>query len=258
MSLTVTVRNRRVATVTIDSEALRHNLTRVRQYAPESRVIAVIKANAYGHGMLTIANQLSSHDAVGSVDALAVAMIGEAIELRQAGITLPIIVFHGFASASDLALVEQYRLQPVIHQLWQLPLLEQHTSGSLDVWLKVDTGMHRLGLPGVAVGQVMESLSACENIGECRVMSHFANADDVFHSLNIKQLKSVIKVNNTHNVELSMANSAAIVAQKDSHLDWVRPGIMLYGASPLIDKTAGELGLKAVMQFETQLIAIND
>jgi len=248
----------RVATVTINYNALAHNLHRVKQLAPDSKIAAVIKANAYGHGMLEVAKQLSSLNASELlVDSLAVAMLGEAISLREAGIEMPIMVFHGFANIDDLALMERYDLQPIVHQMWQLELLEKHFSKSLDVWLKVDTGMHRLGLPNDIIGQAIESLSECENIGLCRVMSHFANADDVNNPLNIKQLKEIVKVNNHFDVELSMANSAAIISQPESHLDWVRPGIMLYGSSPFDDKSAIDLDLEAVMQFESNLMAIN-
>lgn len=259
MILSAQSRSRRVATVAIDYRALLHNLKRVKQYTPNSRIIAVIKANAYGHGMLDIAEQLASSDSENVVaDAFAVAMLAEAIELREAGITLPIIVFHGFSDERDLALMEQYELQPAIHQLWQLELLEKHFTHSLDVWLKVDTGMHRLGLPVDIIDKAIDCLNECENIGYCRVMSHFANADDIDNVLNNKQISQLVKVNASHDAELSMANSAAIVSRPDSHLDWVRPGIMLYGSSPLIDKSAEELELKAVMQFETHLLAIND
>ena len=250
----------RVATVEINFKALAHNVNRVKHFSPNSKIMAVIKANAYGHGMLEVARQLSSLNASKPplVDSLAVAMIGEAISLRKSGIEMPIIVFHGFADINDLALIEQYDLQPVIHQMWQLELLEKHFSKSLDVWLKVDTGMHRLGLPKELIGKAIECLNECENIGECRVMSHYANSDDINNQLNIIQLKELIKVNNHFDVELSMANSAAIISQPDSQLDWVRPGIMLYGSSPLIDRSAADLGLEAVMQFESKVLAVNE
>lgn len=255
MSLIVQASSNRIATVKINLDALVHNVQRVKHFSPNSKIAAVIKANAYGHGMLEVARRLSLADS--GVDVLAVAMLGEAISLREAGIEKPIIVFHGFANKDDLGLMELHRLQPVIHQMWQLDLLEKHFSKSLDVWLKVDTGMHRLGLPKEIIHQAIESLNECENIGVCRVMSHYANSDDVLNSLNINQLKELIKVNNHFDVELSMANSAAIISQPDSHLDWVRPGIMLYGSSPFLNRSAVDLELKPVMQFESRLLAVN-
>lgn len=259
MSSTPQTGSRRVATVKINFDALLHNLNRVKQFAPKSKIIAVIKANAYGHGMLEVAKQLSSkkNTSHSPVDALAVAMIGEAIELREAGIKQPIMVLHGFFNVGDLALMEQYNLQPVIHHMWQLELLEQHFTRSLDVWLKVDTGMHRLGLPKELIAKAIDCLNECENIGVCRVMSHYASSDDVYNTLNIIQLKELVKVKSHYDAELSMANSAAVIAQSESHLDWVRPGIMLYGSSPLTDKSAEDLGLESVMQFESHLLAIN-
>ena len=159
---------RRAAKVTINFSALVHNANRVKHFAPNSKIIAVIKANAYGHGMLEVAKHLSSKNS--PIDAFAVAMIGEAIELREAGVTAPIIVFHGFFNLDDLALMEQYDLQPVIHQLHQLDLLENHFTKSLDVWLKVDTGMHRLGFQYSEISNLLALLK--EN--------HFLKVESVF------------------------------------------------------------------------------
>lgn len=249
---------RRVATVDIDLDAILHNLGRVKDFAPDSKIAAVIKADAYGHGMLEVAEKLSPENTPQSpLDAFAVVMLGEALALRSAGIKSPIMVFHGFTDAEELALMEQQNLQPVIHQQWQLELLEKHFSKSLDVWLKVDTGMHRLGLKQEIIPSAIESLVECENIGSCRVMSHFANADDENNPSNNNQLEELLKVKSHHDVELSMANSAAIVSRPGSRLDWVRPGIMLYGSSPLQGKTAAELGLRSTMQFESKLLAVN-
>ena len=240
----------RTASIKIDGDALRHNLSRVKSFAPESRVMAVIKANAYGHGVLQVAEVLSE------ADAFALAMPGEAIALRQAGISKPLVVLQGFSYASELTALAELDIQPAIINQWQIDLLEQHKEKPVNVWLKVDTGMHRLGLPVEVVETAYQRLSVCESVGEIRIMSHFANADEPNNSYNNKQLKSFIKVNNNIGAEASMANSAGLVALPESRLQWVRPGIMLYGSSPLLNQSADDLALKPVMNFESRLVSV--
>jgi alanine racemase len=240
----------RTARIHIDGEALRHNLSRVRAYAPASKIMAVIKANAYGHDVLTAAAHLVS------ADAFALAMPAEAVALRRAGFSQPLVVLQGFANVEELKLCEEYDLQPVVHQLWQAELLQTASRINLDVWLKIDTGMHRLGVPLQSVDHVYQILRSCAAVGEIRFMSHFANADDPGHALNNSQLENFIRATSDHDTERSMANSAAIISNADSHMEWVRPGIMLYGSSPLLANSAEQHGLKAVMQFETRLAAI--
>lgn len=240
----------RVARIEIDGAALRHNLERVKSFAPESRVMAVIKANAYGHGALLAASYLSESDA------FALATVGEAIELRQAGISKPLVVLQGYADASELEALAEFGIQPVINQAWQIDLLEQHRGASLDVWLKVDTGMHRLGVPLESVDSLYLRLNAAESVSSIRIMSHFANADDPDNHINNKQLNSLINVNNRLNTEASMANSAGLIAIPESRLQWVRPGIMLYGSSPLLNQSVSDLQLKPVMNFESHLLSV--
>ena len=240
----------RTAAIQIDAEALRHNLDRVRELAPSSKVMAVIKANAYGHDVFTAASSLDK------ADAFAVAMPGEAVALRRAGITRPLVVLQGFANSDELKLCAKYDLQPVIHQQWQAELLYPASRFSLDVWLKLDTGMHRLGVPVGAVDQAYQALKASAVVRNIRLMSHFANADDPSHPLNNKQLELFSEVVSNYGAERSIANSAAIISLADSHMEWVRPGIMLYGTSPLLGRSAQELGLEPVMQFESRLAAV--
>ncbi|UCB55192.1 MAG: alanine racemase [Thiotrichales bacterium] len=240
----------RTASVQIDGDALRHNLDKVREYAPDSKVMAVIKANAYGHNVLIAAEHLDQ------ADAFAVAMPAEAVTLRRAGISRPLVVLQGFSSLTELELCATHDLQPVVHHQWQAELLHNATRLSVDVWLKIDTGMHRLGVPLVDVDLIYRMLKSSAVVGSIRFMSHFANADDPSHQLNNNQLESLINVTSNYDAERSMANSAAIVSLADSHLEWVRPGIMLYGTSPLLERSAADLGLKPVMQFESQLIAL--
>ena len=241
----------RRARVKINVNALSHNLRKVREFAPHSQVLAVIKANAYGHGMLAVAEQLND------AEHFAVAMPEEAFALRAAGCTRPIVIFHGFSNADELEKLSTLNLSTVVHQKAQLDILLKHDlSSPIDVWLKVDTGMHRLGISVDAVEAFFAQLRNCRNVNNVTVMSHFANADDVENSLNNKQLESFTKITNDIDVSCSMANSAAIMRLPKSHFEVVRPGIMLYGSSPFADTSAAELGLQAVMQFESFLLDI--
>lgn len=240
----------RTASIQIDADAFNHNLGRVRALAPASKVMAVIKANAYGHDVLTAATALAD------ADAFALAMPAEAVALRRAGFSQPLIVFHGFANQDELALCIEYDLQPVVHQQWQAELLYAESRYSLDVWLKIDSGMHRLGVPLETVDEVFQTLKSSAVVHSIRFMSHFANADQPDHPLNNNQIESFINVLSSYDAERSIANSAAVISHADSHLEWVRPGIMLYGSSPIPGRSAAELDLKPVMQFETRLAAV--
>lgn len=240
----------RTARIHIDGDALSHNLSRVRAFAPASKIMAVIKANAYGHDVVTAAAHLAG------ADAFALAMPAEAVALRRAGVTQPLVVLQGFANTEELKQCVEYDLQPVVHQLWQAELLQMASRAGLDIWLKIDTGMHRLGVPLQSVDHVYRILRSCDVVGEIRFMSHFANADAPGHSLNKRQLENFLRVTSGYEAERSMANSAAVISNVDSHLEWVRPGIMLYGSSPLLAHSAEQHDLKAAMQFETRLAAI--
>ncbi len=241
----------RPARALLSAQALRHNFGRVRACAPHAKVMAVIKANAYGHGLTWAARVLRE------ADGFAVASVEEGAELRAAQVPQPICLLEGFFDAAELLLIAQQRLAPVIHHAGQMLSLEQAKGvGGLDVWLKVDTGMHRIGfLPEQAVDAAAR-LAACPAVSRVRWMSHFANADNRFDSATKYQTESFLKLVDGLDVERSLANSAGIVAWPASHLEWVRPGIMLYGASPLIGHSAVELDLKPVMTLQSQLIAV--
>lgn len=234
----------------IDHAALKHNFQRVRELAPHSKIMPVVKADGYGHGMRDVVTVLEDADAFG------VAMMAEGVALRQSGCDKPIVVFHGFQSEAELQLCAEHELQPAIHHLSQLSWLENYSGRALHVWLKVDTGMHRLGVAMSDVAHCMSVLEQHSGIASVSMMSHLSNADVPRDYNNINQLNNIVKANNPHGVALSLANSAAICAFSEAHLDWVRPGIMLYGASPLIDVGAEQLALKPVMTFESRLIAI--
>lgn len=242
--------SRRAAHIRIDTAALQHNLQRVKDFAPTSKIIAVIKANAYGHGMLTAAASLQA------ADAFAVAMSEEALQLRAAGVAKPLLVLQGFQRAEELAQYAEQKIDAVVHHESQLALLEGYRGAPLNIWLKLDTGMHRLGFTVADAAVVMARLQACAGVAEIRLLSHFANADDVNNKLNISQIESLIKVNNSFNLEASLANSAAICGLPQSHMQWLRPGIMLYGSSPLLDRSATQLQLQPVMHFTAPVVSV--
>jgi len=241
----------RPARALLDAEALRHNLGLVRRYAPAAHIMSVVKANGYGHGLGWVAGTLADSDA------FAVASLQEAIQLRQAGVTRPIILLEGVFDAGEATLLRRHTLIPVIHQERQLAMLEAHPDTSPErVWIKLDTGMHRVGFTPAEFANVLARAQSVPGIGQIGVMTHFANADDVKDPLTAKQIERFRDALNGARLETSLANSAAILAWPESHGDWVRPGIMLYGASPLIGRSAAELGLRPVMTLETALIAV--
>jgi alanine racemase len=242
----------RPARALLSAEALRHNFNEVRQRAPRARVLAVVKANGYGHGALWVAQTLSDADAFG------VASVEEALTLRAAGITKPITLLEGFFEAAELPLLSQHQLAPVLHCEEQLLMLEAaRLERPLSVWIKLDTGMHRLGFAPTQFAPVLTRLKALTSVDEIRVMSHFANADDPKDAMTRAQLERFNAQVASSGLEKSCANSAGIVAWPDSHLDWVRPGIMLYGGATLAQTSAQALNLKPVMTLQTTLIAVN-
>lgn len=237
--------------VTINFDALSQNLNKVREYAPNSKVMAVIKADAYGHGMLSVAKILSD------ADMFAVAMPEEAYALRNDGCTKPIIVLHGFSNISELKKFAELGISSVIHQSFQVEcLLEARLSSPIDCWLKIETGMNRLGLQVDQVDACYGQLKMCFNVADVFLMTHFSQSDDVVNIVNFNQLKKFTDAVSDKDSNCSMANSAAIMRLPKSHFDIVRPGIMLYGSSPFKDASATDLGLKAVMQFESILLDI--
>ncbi|MES9878853.1 MAG: alanine racemase [Candidatus Sedimenticola sp. 6PFRAG1] len=236
----------------IDLSALAHNLRRARRAAPGCRVMAVIKSNGYGHGVLRAARGLSA------ADAFAVARVSEGIELRRTGIDKQILVLGGALDAEELALASQYRLELMVHHQTQLSLLERHDgSHSVRCWLKVDSGMHRLGFLPEEVEKAWQQLSGLPVVeGDVGMVTHLANADDLSDNTTVSQLERFKPLAEKLGVETSIANSAGTLGWPDAHGDWVRPGIMLYGASPFINGSADEDGLRPVMTLESQLIAV--
>lgn len=235
----------------IDSQALQDNLARVRQLAPRSRIMSIIKADAYGHNLLLSARALKDTDAFGLLD------LADAISLRNAGISKPICLLEGFFTADELPAISSYLLEPVIHSDWQLDLLQQKQDElKLSVWLKIDTGMHRLGFHPAEFERVQARLSSMKCISHVAVMSHLANADESDTSSTTEQLQLFKRTTDQSGHTRSLANSAAILAHPDCHFDWVRPGIMLYGSSPFADKTSKQLQLTPAMSLRSEIISI--
>jgi alanine racemase len=241
----------RPACAHIDCGALQHNLARVREAAPVSRIIAVIKANAYGHGLVPVAQALDA------ADAFAVVGLEEAINLREAGCEQRIVLLEGLFTAEDIALACGFRLDLVIHDDHQITLLERgRLTRPVDVWLKIDSGMHRLGFAPARVEAALGRLEAIARIGAVRFMTHFARADETDAPATAAQIETFQAALGTRDGERSLANSAAVLAWPAAHGDWVRPGIMLYGGTPLVDRSAAELDLKPVMSLRSALIAV--
>ncbi len=232
--------------------ALRHNLSRVRDYSPASKIMGVVKSNGYGHGLVRIAKSLQS-----GVDAFAVATVDEAVELRDSNIEKPVCALSGFCETVQVSVVQARKIDCVIYCDEQIEILRGIRSGNkVSIWIKVDTGMNRLGFPIQNLSNVLETVDAMPFLELKGIISHFASADGLdsdFTSVQIGRFKQCTKGIDT---DRSIANSAGIVCWKDSHFDWVRPGIMLYGASPIVGMTSKELDLQPVMELHSTIISV--
>jgi alanine racemase len=234
----------------IDLQAVRHNLSLARQANPAAKTMAVVKANAYGHGAIEVAKSL-----VDLADAFGVASIEEALQLRGAGIELPILLLEGVFEQSELALVEQYHLWMVIHAEHQLAWLDSFVSSHRyrpQVWLKVDTGMHRLGIEPDKVASFIDRIESIAGMPEVVVMTHFACADDPQREEN-RQAKQRFDLPSSRLTSLS--NSAAIFTDLAPENSWQRLGIALYGGTPSV---RGLGDLKPAMRLRTEVIALRD
>jgi len=241
-----------VAYAVLNLDAIQHNLSKVRSCAPDAKIMAVIKANGYGHGMLRIAAALSC------VDAFAVARVDEGIRLRKAGITNRIAVLEGFTCAEELDELLHHQLEPVVHSVTQLEIFEARPEQqACAVWLKLDTGMNRLGFKAKDFRGVYQRLNRCAIIKQpVSLMTHLANADNLDDDKTPEQIRLFNETVAGFSGERSIANSAGILGWQQSLSDWVRPGVMLYGISPFPDSTGRQLGLRPVMELHSRLIAV--
>lgn len=238
--------------VSIDLAALRHNLQQLRAGAPQSRIMAAIKANGYGHGLERVARSLND------VDGLGVACLEEAVKLRKAGISTPITLLEGFFHADELPEISKHGLDVVVHHLQQIEMLEQQPPAApLRVWLKVDSGMHRLGIRAGETGSLWRRLAAIGQVELIGLMTHLANADDLDDSKTEEQLSLFHKVCEGLPGLRTIANSAGHLGWPQCHADWNRPGISIYGVSPFPGKCGDDHGLRPVMTLRSELIAVN-
>ncbi|EPM40539.1 alanine racemase [Vibrio natriegens NBRC 15636 = ATCC 14048 = DSM 759] len=244
----------KAAKACIDLSALQHNLRRVKAQAPNSKVMAVVKANGYGHGLRHVAKH------TGEADAFGVARIEEALQLRACGVVKPILLLEGFYSSGDLPVLVTNNIQTVVHCEEQLIALEQaELETPVVVWLKIDSGMHRLGVRPEQFDELASRLKSCPNVAKpLRYMSHFGCADELDSEITSQQIELFNSLTQGCHGERSLAASAGLLAWPQSHLDWVRPGIIMYGVSPFGDKTAQDLGYQPAMTLKSHLIAVRE
>ena len=241
----------RHAWVSIDLEAIRHNYRLLKKLSGDNRLIAVIKADAYGHGASEVAKALPN------ADAFAVATVGEAVALRKSGISQKIIVLGGYIRPRELQTCVEYQLDPVIYQQIHLDQLINYADlEGLQVWVKIDTGMGRLGYALEAVPGVIEQLARAATLGQVRMMTHLACADDVDNPQTDRQLDRVDSLK-LDDYEWSIANSSGILGWPDSHRVWVRAGIALYGANPMSSRNQAVFDLKPAMHMASLILAVN-
>ncbi len=243
----------------INLTALRHNYQLALSQSATSSALAVVKANAYGHGAVEVAQALAD-----LAPAFAVACIEEAEELRAAGIKQPITLLEGFFDGSELPIAIAKNYELLIHSDWQLETLLNYLNShsvavsSLNVWLKIDTGMHRLGFASTQIESVYQQLEALPAINTITLTSHFASADSLSNDATMKQLAQFQAAQQRLNCPVSIANSPATLGCPETHQGYLRPGIMLYGASPLAPGHPLGEQLQTVMTLKSQLISVRD
>jgi alanine racemase len=241
----------RPLSATIDFTALRENLAVARRHAPGSRVFAVIKANAYGHGLMRAARALSNADGYALVE------LDAAVRLREAGFEQRIALLEGHFEMRELGVMAEHRLTTVVHSREQLEMLEaMPTARPLDVMLKLNTGMNRLGLEPAQFTDALARLESLPGVSGITLMTHFANADDTRGIAD--QLEAFEHACGNAKHPRSLANSAAVLRYAEAHADWVRPGIMLYGCSPFGERVGSDLDLKPAMTLASSIIAVRD
>ncbi len=241
---------------TIDLSALCHNLQQVRHHAPAPRIFAVVKANAYGHGVHAVVEALKQHP---DCHGFAVACVEEAIDVRRIAPDARILVLQGGFAADDYQQAARLGLDMVIQSEAQAAcLLATPLPHPLPIWLKIDSGMHRLGLTCDEVQRWFHRLHGQPSVASLNLISHFACADEPEHALNQQQRAAFNSLHALPFAYRSFANSAALLTAPETHFDWLRPGIMLYGASPFADRPAAALGLRPAMTLGGQLMGVRD
>lgn len=234
----------------INLSALQYNLRLARRLT-SARIMAVIKAEAYGHGLL------HSADALDDADGFALLELRDAVSLREAGFRQTILLLEGFFSVDELPRMAEYEIASVIHSPQQIAMLDAYPRrAALDVWLKVNTGMNRLGFVAHELSVAMEKLKAHPAVRDITLMTHFSHADEATGVT--AQMEKFNQQVAPYRLARSLANSAALLRYPATHADWVRPGIMLYGSSPFPEVSAQQLGLQPVMTLQSEIIAVRD
>ena len=242
-----------MVSASIDVGALKHNLDAVRRRAPKSRVMAVIKANAYGHGLITVARALDC------ADAFAVARFDEGLALRKAGIDSPVVLLEGVFDREQLEAAAAADFEPVVHTAEQIELLRAARGARFKVWLKLDSGMNRLGFKVADFPAAYAALSALPALkGPVNLFTHLASADAPQLPTTAEQLRVFAAATRSLPGERSIANSAAVLGFPESQADWVRPGLLLYGVSPLNGSVGADHGLRAAMTLRSHIIAVKE
>ena len=240
----------------ISLSALKHNYALAKKLAPESQAFAIVKANAYGHGLERVARALSDADGFATLE------LDSAIKLRELGLRAPILMLEGFFDDKELPYFSRHDLMPVIRDMEQInQLAAADVTRPLDVFLKFNTGMNRLGLQGGAVGFALNTAANHRNIDAVTLMTHFATADGKLGiAAQLRRFEEITKsataIFKAKAFAQSLSNSAATFRYPETHRDWVRPGIMLYGSSPFADKSAASLDLKPVMALRSEIIGV--
>lgn len=233
----------------VSAKALQHNLNVVKQHAQNAKIMAVVKANAYGHGLVHVAHALIGADAFATLN------LSEAIDLREAGVAQELLLLEGVFNEEELCIAASFDIGIVIHNNQQIIMLEHaKLAKPINVHLKMNTGMNRLGFVPSLFTEAYQRLESCENITNITLMTHFATADEAtgIQSAHTRFKEVTFGLTNP----VSLANSATILRYPEAHADWVRPGIMLYGATPVATIPAADFGLKPAMQFTSKIIAI--
>lgn len=238
----------------IDLSAISHNYHLAKTLASHSNAVAVIKADAYGHGAVRVALAMESE-----VPAFGVACIEEALELREGGVKKPILLLEGFFTADELSLIAENDFWTAIHRMEQVAMLEgAQMAAPVNVWLKLDSGMHRLGVDAKDYRLAYDRLKACNNVADVVLMSHLACADELDKPYTLQQAELFDQTVAGLGAKQSIANSPATLAWPMLHRDWIRPGLMLYGASPFEEAHVNADRLMAAMTLESEVIAIHD
>ena len=235
---------------TISRRALRHNLDVAKRYADGANVWAVVKADAYGHGLMRAVT------ALGDADGFALLEVQSALQLRESGVRSPVLLIEGYFGIEELRVFSERGLTAVVHDEAQVRMLEtERLAVPIDVYLKINTGMNRLGFAPLRAARMVERLRACAAVRDITLMTHFADADG---PSGVAEQMQTLERAGIRDLPRSLANSAALIRYPETRADWVRPGIMLYGCSPFPDVSADVIGLIPAMTFKSRLIAVQE